>query len=327
MIVVTGGAGFIGSNLVAALCAREDEAIVVCDLMDAPEKAANLGKHRIDSQIEPGELWGWLDDHGDEITAVFHMGASSSTVETNVDFILDTNLDYSTRLWRWCAANDVRLIYASSAATYGDGTNGFVDDNDPASLASLKPLNLYGWSKMAFDIHAVTLAAAGVQPPQWAGLKFFNVYGPNEYHKGGQRSLVVQLFNQIGETGGARLFRSHHPDYEDGGQLRDFVWVGDCVDIMLWLFDNPGVNGVYNFGTGQARSFAELARACFTAMGKTEAIDYVDTPENIRAHYQYFTQADMTRLRAVGYTVPPTTLEEGVRCYIQDHLATNDPHR
>lgn len=327
MIVVTGGAGFIGSNLVAELCARGDAPIVVCDWMDAPEKTANLAKHPIEAQIEPGALIDWLDENGDDVTTIFHMGASSSTVETNVDFILDTNLDYSLRLWRWCASNDVRLIYASSAATYGDGASGFVDDNDPAKLASLKPLNLYGWSKMTFDLNAVTLANAGVHPPQWAGLKFFNVYGPNEYHKGGQRSLVVQLFQQISDAGGARLFRSHHPDYEDGGQLRDFVWVGDCVNIMLWLLDNPTVNGVYNVGTGQARSFADLARACFSAMGRPEKIDFINTPANIRAHYQYFTQADMTRLRAAGYSTPPTALEDGVRRYIQDYLATNDAHR
>ena len=173
----------------------------------------------------------------------------------------------------------------------------------------------------------MTLAAAGVHPPQWAGLKFFNVYGPNEYHKGGQRSLVVQLFEQISETGGARLFRSHHPDYEDGGQLRDFVWVGDCVDIMLWLLDTPSANGVFNVGTGQARSFADLARACFAAMDLPERIEFVDTPANIRAHYQYYTQANMARLREAGYSQAPTNLEEGVRRYIQDFLATNDPHR
>ena len=195
------------------------------------------------------------------------------------------------------------------------------------ALAALKPQNLYGWSKLAFDLNAVTLAAAGVHPPQWAGLKFFNVYGPNEYHKGGQRSLVVQLFEQIRDTGGARLFRSHHPDYEDGGQLRDFVWVGDCVDIMLWLLDTPSANGVFNVGTGQARSFADLARACFAAMEAPERLQFIDTPANIRAHYQYYTQADMARLREAGYSQPPTNLEEGVRRYIQDFLATNDPHR
>ncbi|MBL4721130.1 MAG: ADP-glyceromanno-heptose 6-epimerase, partial [Alphaproteobacteria bacterium] len=266
MIVVTGGAGFIGSYLVGELCARGDQPVIVCDWIESPEKEANLRKHDVAERVTPEALFDWLAEHKNTVTAIFHMGASSSTVETNVDFILDNNLDYSLRLWRWCAANDVRFIYASSAATYGDGANGFVDDNDASALAGLKPQNLYGWSKLAFDLNAVTLAAAGVHPPQWAGLKFFNVYGPNEYHKGGQRSLVVQLYEQISKTGGARLFRSHHPDYEDGGQSRDFVWVGDCVDIALWLLDNPTANGVFNVGTGQARSFADLARACFAAM-------------------------------------------------------------
>jgi len=327
MIVVTGGAGFIGSCMVGALCARDDQPIVVCDWIDSPEKEANLRKHNIAECIAPEDLFDWLAQQGDVVTAVLHMGASSSTVETNADFILDNNLDYSLKLWRWCASNDIRLIYASSAATYGDGENGFTDDNDAVALAALKPQNLYGWSKLAFDLNAVTLAAAGVRPPQWAGLKFFNVYGPNEYHKGGQRSLVAQLFEQISKTGGARLFRSHHPDYEDGGQLRDFVWVGDCVDIMLWLLDTPSANGVFNAGTGQARSFADLARACFAAMNLPEQLEFIDTPANIRAHYQYYTQADMGRLREAGYTQASTNLEEGVRRYIQDFLATNDRHR
>ena len=188
-------------------------------------------------------------------------------------------------------------------------------------------MNLYGWSKHMFDLDAVSLANAGIAPTQWAGLKFFNVYGPNEYHKGGQESLVVQLHRQISETGKARLFSSHHPDYPDGGQERDFVWVGDCVDIMLWLYDNPAVNGLFNAGTGAARTFFELARACFVVMGRDPVIEYFDAPANIRKHYQYHTQATMARLRDAGYDRPSTTLEDGVRCYIQDYLATNDPYR
>jgi ADP-L-glycero-D-manno-heptose 6-epimerase len=221
----------------------------------------------------------------------------------------------------------VRLIYASSAATYGGGEAGFDDDNDPAALCRLQPLNLYGWSKHIFDMDAVMLAQAGIAPPQWAGLKFFNVYGPNEHHKGGQQSLVVQLHRQIRDTGMARLFRSHNPDYPDGGQERDFVWVGDCVDLMLWLYDTPGVSGIFNCGTGIARSFADLARACFAAMERPAKIEYFDTPEHIRQHYQYHTQAKMKRVRAAGYARPPTTLEDGVGRYIRDFLATNDPYR
>lgn len=327
MILVTGGAGFIGSNLVAALCARAGPSVYVCDRCDAPGKSRNLEKHGIAGLIDPDDLEAWLAADGGELEIVFHMGASSSTVATDTEFVLRSNFDLSLMLWRWCAGNDVRLIYASSAATYGDGKAGYDDDNAIEALSRLRPLNLYGWSKHLFDMDAVSLATAGIAPRQWAGLKFFNVYGPNEYHKGGQESLVVQLYRQIGETGKARLFRSHDPAYPDGGQARDFVWVGDCVDIMLWLYDNPQVNGLFNVGTGTARTFADLARACFAAMGADESIEYFDTPAHIRRHYQYHTQAAMGRLRAAGYDRPPTSLEDGVQRYIGDYLARNDPHR
>jgi ADP-L-glycero-D-manno-heptose 6-epimerase len=327
MILVTGGAGFIGSNLVAALRERALGPVFICDRIDAEEKSRNLKNHPAAAIIEPELLDAWLDTQGGSLDTIFHMGASSSTVATDANFVLDTNFDLSLRLWRWCANHDVRLIYASSAATYGDGRAGFDDDNDLTALSRLKPLNLYGWSKHLFDIDAVMLAAAGVAPPQWAGLKFFNVYGPNEYHKGGQRSLVVQLYRQIRDTGQARLFRSHNPDYADGDQERDFVWVGDCVDIMLWLYDNPRASGIFNVGTGAARSFADLARACFQAMERPEKIEYFATPENIRRHYQYHTQATMERLGHAGYTGAPTALEDGVRQYILNYLSTNDPHR
>ena len=327
MILVTGGAGFIGSNLVAALCERDDAPVYVCDVLETPDKARNLEKHAVAGMVAPDQLPEWLEREGGDLEAIFHMGASSSTVVTDAEFVLTNNFDLSLMLWRWCTRKKVRLIYASSAATYGDGTQDFDDDDRVEALSRLRPLNLYGWSKHLFDLDAVSLANAGVAPPQWAGLKFFNVYGPNEYHKGGQESLVVQLHRQIAETGKARLFRSHHPDYPDGGQERDFVWVGDCVDIMLWLFDNPAVTGLFNVGTGTARTFSDLARACFAAMARDPALEYVDTPAHIRRHYQYHTQARMTRLRDAGYDKPPTALEDGVRCYIQDHLATNDPYR
>jgi ADP-L-glycero-D-manno-heptose 6-epimerase len=327
MILVTGGAGFIGSNLVAALCERSVGPVHVCDWRESPEKMCNLDKHPVADVFKPEALDAWLEANGAALDVIFHMGASSSTVATDPDFVLSNNFDLSLKLWRWCTARGVRFIYASSAATYGDGGAGFDDDNAIEALAKLRPLNLYGWSKHLFDMDAVSLATAGVAPPQWAGLKFFNVYGPNEYHKAGQESLVVQLYRQIRDTGKARLFRSHNPDYADGGQERDFVWVGDCVDIMMWLYDNPDKSGIFNTGTGGARSFADLARACFAAMGQEEQIEFFDTPENIRRHYQYHTQAAMARLRLAGYDQAPTVLEEGVRRYIQEYLASNDPYR
>jgi ADP-L-glycero-D-manno-heptose 6-epimerase len=327
MILVTGGAGFIGSNLVASLLERDAGPVFVCDRLEPPEKARNLAKHDVAGMVAPEELVAWLRGPGAATETIFHMGAISTTTESDMSALLDNNVALSTDLWRWCAAEGRRLIYASSAATYGDGTAGFDDDPAPEALARLRPLNLYGWSKQIFDLAAVQMATAGFKPRQWAGLKFFNVYGPNEHHKGSQRSVAVQLYEQIVERDRVRLFRSHNADYADGGQSRDFIWVGDCVDVMLWLHDNPGVEGLFNCGTGTARSFGELAAACFKAMKRPVAIDYIDTPAAIRAHYQYFTEAPMGRLRAAGYDRPFTTLEAGAGSYIRDFLAKNDPHR
>lgn len=321
MYLVTGGAGFIGSNLAAALVARDATPVHVCDFLDNPAKQANLAAAGIADVIPPDTLITWLAGPGRDVETVFHMGATSATTEIDMGHLLDNNLGASLDLWRWCAANGRRLIYASSAATYGDGAQGFEDDNDPSALARLRPLNRYGLSKQLFDIEAVLLARAGYAPAQWTGLKFFNVYGPNERHKGGQRSVAVQLFEQITSGKPARLFRSHNPDYADGGQLRDFIWVGDCVDVMLWLLDNPGVNGIFNVGTGRARSFLDLANACFAALDTPPRIEYIDTPAAIRENYQYFTEAPMARLRKAGYARPFTGLEKGVRRYILDHLA------
>ena len=327
MILVTGGAGFIGSNLVAALIKQTDSLVHVCDVIDSDEKRRNLAKHDIASIVAPEDILGWLTGEGTATKTVFHLGAISSTTERDPVALLDNNVTLSTDLWRWCAAQNARFIYASSAATYGDGEKGFDDDPDPLALSSLMPLNGYGQSKQLFDINAVLMTRMGCHPPQWAGLKFFNVYGPNEYHKGGQRSVAVQIYEQIRDTGQARLYRSHHADYEDGGQLRDFIWVGDCVEVMLWLYANPAVSGIFNCGTGKARSFADLAHACFAAMDQEPEIDFIDTPQSLREHYQYFTEARMERLREAGYDRPFTTLEDGVAKYIGNFLATNDAYR
>ena len=327
MILVTGGAGFIGSNLVAALVERGSAPVSVCDRLDSEEKRRNLAGRDVAAVVAPDELTDWLAGPGADTETVFHMGAISTTTERDLDALLDNNVALSAMLWRWCARHGRRMIYASSAATYGDGSQGFDDDPRPEALAALRPLNAYGQSKQIFDLDAVLMARMGVKPRQWAGLKFFNVYGPNEYHKAGQRSVAVQIFEQIRAQGRVRLFRSHRPDYADGGQLRDFIWVGDCVDVMLWLYDSPSIEGIFNCGTGRARSFADLARACFAAMDREPAIDYVNTPANIREHYQYFTESRVERLRAAGYGRPFTGLEDGVARYIRDFLLTNDPYR
>ncbi|WP_287897734.1 ADP-glyceromanno-heptose 6-epimerase [Brevundimonas sp.] len=329
MIVVTGGAGFIGSNIVARLTAETAYDVVVCDRLETADLAKwrNLAKHAVADLWAPEALFEQLERHAARVEAVVHMGAISSTTEPDADLILTTNFTLSRDLWDWCAIRGVRMIYASSAATYGDGEAGFNDDDDAKSLSQLRPLNAYGYSKLLFDQYAVREADRGRAPPQWAGLKFFNVYGPNEGHKGGMKSVVAQIWPKVAAGETVSLFRSHNPAYPDGGQLRDFVYVDDVVDIVDWLLRSPEVSGVFNAGSGQARSFADLARATFAAAGREPAIDYVDMPEVIRDRYQYFTQARMDRVRAAGFGGQSTPLEEGVRRYVQDFLSKPDPYR
>jgi len=326
MIVVTGGAGFIGSNLLAALESRGE--LVVVDHLGNGDMWRNIAKRELADVIHPYDFHDWLKGRSSEqIQAIFHMGAISSTTETDVDLIVENNVRLSLDLFRWCAQEKVRFIYASSAATYGDGTYGFQDDDAVAELAQLQPLNAYGWSKHMVDRRlARVLREGGSLPPQCVGLKFFNVYGPNEYHKGSMRSVVHQLHPQIVDGAAAKLFRSHHPDYQDGGQLRDFIYVKDVVDVMMWVFDHPQVQGLYNVGTGQARSFADLASAVFAALGKEPRFEFIDTPLEIRDKYQYFTQAEMGKLRAAGYTRAFTSLEDGVKDYVLAYLEREDPY-
>mgnify|MGYP001171397578 CR=1 FL=1 len=327
MFVVTGGAGFIGSNLVAALNDRGHRDILVCDRLRSDGKWRNLAKRDFADIVPPDRLVDHLAASPDEIRAVFHLGAISSTTATDGDLVYDTNCRFSLALWDWCLRSRVPLIYASSAATYGDGGLGFDDDPDPAAQRALRPLNLYGWSKQQFDLRATDLAARGEAPPQWAGLKFFNVFGPNEYHKGAMQSVAAKVFPDIAAGRPARLFKSHRPGFADGGQLRDFVWVEDAVAVLLWLYDNPAVSGIFNVGTGQARSFADLVRSVFLALGREPAIEYFDMPAELRDKYQYFTEARMDRLRAAGFVQPFTPLEDAVRRYVRDFLASRDPYR
>ena len=329
IVLVTGGAGFIGSNVVARLCEDPALDVAVCDrLHDAASgKWRNLAKHPIADFVAPEQLFDWLARRGKDVELIVHMGAVSSTTETDADKIVQSNFVLSRDLWDWCAEHGKRLIYASSAATYGDGDGGFEDDDSLEALGALRPLNAYGYSKMLFDQYAARQSDRGQSPSQWAGLKFFNVYGPNEYHKGGMKSVVAQIWPKVQAGEPVTLFRSHNPNYADGGQMRDFVFVEDVVDIILWLLDAPHVSGVFNAGSGQARSFLDLANATFAAAGKAPRVEYVDTPLSIRDKYQYFTEARMERVRAAGYGGQSTPLEEGVRRYVQDFLMKSDTYR
>jgi ADP-L-glycero-D-manno-heptose 6-epimerase len=327
--LVTGGAGFIGSNIAARLAGSPDWDVAVCDwLGEAGEgRWRNLAKHPIADFVFPEDLFDWLATHRDQVDVVIHMGAVSSTTETDADKVMRSNFGLSRDLFRWCAAHDVRLIYASSAATYGDGAHGFDDDNDPTALAALRPLNVYGWSKALFDLFAVREAARGAAPPQWAGLKFFNVYGPNEAHKGAMKSVAAQIWPDVTAGRPVKLFKSYRADVADGGQARDFVYVRDAADVVAWLADTPAVSGIFNLGSGRARSFGDLAKAVFAAAGAAPRIDFVDMPEEIRPRYQYFTEARLDRLRAAGYDGQFTSLEEGISDYARSFLATADPYR
>jgi ADP-L-glycero-D-manno-heptose 6-epimerase len=328
MIVITGGAGFIGSNLVARLEARGGAGLVIVDHLGSGDKWRNLGKREVLAIVPPTEFFPYLNQHRSAIQTVFHLGASSSTTETDIDYVVQTNFTLSQQIWRWCADNRTRLIYASSAATYGDGAEGFDDDPSGSGLARLKPLNAYGWSKHLFDRWAARQAERGYPcPPSWAGVKFFNVYGPNEYHKGGQLSVALQLYQQIAAGGEATLFRSCHPDFADGGQKRDFVWIEDVVELLIWLEDQPKLAGIFNAGSGKARSFAELAHAVYAALGRAPELRYIDMPESLRGNYQYFTEARLERLRQAGYTRPMTGLEDGIKHYVQDFLTRSDMYR
>ena len=321
MILITGGAGFIGSNLQAALVQRGLETVVV-DRLGCKGKWLNLAKHPPDRIVHPDDLDAVLAIHP-PLEMVYHLGAISSTTATDGDRTWATNVELSRRLWTWCAERGARFVYASSAATYGDGTAGFEDD--PATLDRLRPRNLYGWTKHAFDLSITRrLTSAREHPPQWAGLKFFNVYGPNEYHKGNMISVVKLKHDDVAAGGPARLFRSITPGLADGAQARDFIWVGDVVDVMLWLYDTQAVSGLFNLGTGQARTYLDLAHAVCDAAGQPRAVSFIDMPEALRGQYQDFTQAPMDRLRAAGYAGQFTPLEDGIRRYVQDHLATAD---
>lgn len=326
MLLVTGGAGFIGSNVVAALNEAGRTDVVVNDVLGADDKWRNLGKRRVADMVGTGDLFRWLE--GRKLDAVIHMGAISDTTARDADLVIENNFRTSLRLLDWCTAARVPFIYASSAATYGNGEQGFDDDWTPQALQELKPLNLYGWSKHLFDLALVDRFMKKEKlPPQWAGLKFFNVFGPNEYHKGEMMSLVAKRFEDAKAGRTVRLFKSHRPGIADGDQRRDFIYVDDAVAVVRWLMETPQVSGIFNVGTGRARSFRDLIASLFRALGSEPKIEYIDMPESIRGHYQYFTEAKVDNLRRAGYNAGFTSIEDGVRRYVTQFLNTADAYR
>jgi ADP-L-glycero-D-manno-heptose 6-epimerase len=326
MLLVTGAAGFIGSNIVAGLNEAGRTDIVINDSLGSDGKWRNIAKRRFADFVPPGDLLRWLD--GRKLDAIIHIGAISATTATDGDAVMENNFRLSLALLDWCAASRTRFIYASSAATYGDGAQGFVDDAAPAALARLQPMNLYGFSKHAFDqVVAERAVRGGALPPQWAGLKFFNVFGPNEYHKGEMMSLVAKRFDDARAGRPIVLFKSHRAGIGDGEQKRDFIYVEDTVAVVRWLLATSSVSGLFNVGTGQARSFRDLMLALFAALGREPSIQYVDMPVSIRDSYQYFTQADTTRLRAAGFDAAFTPLETAVDRYVKSYLDRADPYR
>jgi len=315
MIIVTGGAGFIGSALIAALNKRSINDILVVDRLGSDQRWKNLVNLSFADYIDKEDFLEMVaeDVLPFSVDAVFHLGACSSTTETDVSFLMDNNFEYTKQLTQWSADENIRLIYASSAATYGDGSQGFSDDEE--KLETLRPLNPYGYSKQLFDLWAKRNGLL----EKIVGLKYFNVFGPNEYHKQEMRSFVLKAFEQINAIGKVRLFKSHRPDYKDGEQKRDFLYIKDAVDMTLFFFDNPKTAGIYNLGAGVARTWNDLAKAVFAAMDKKPNIEYIDMPDSVRNQYQYFTEADISKLRSAGYKKPITPLESAVKDYVQNY--------
>jgi ADP-L-glycero-D-manno-heptose 6-epimerase len=326
MILVTGGAGFIGSNVVAGLNEAGRADVAVNDALGSDGKWRNLRSRQLADLVHPADLDRWLE--GRKLDAVIHLGAISDTTASDGDLVVEVNFRRSLQLLDWCTSTRTPFIYASSAANYGDGSAGFVDDWSLAGLRRLKPMNLYGWSKHLFDLAVVDRFAKGHDlPPQWAGLKFFNVFGANEYHKGAMMSVLAKVFDGARSGESVRLFKSHKEGVADGEQMRDFIYVDDAVRVVFWLLGTPSVSGIFNVGTGKARSFRDMITAMFAALGREPSIEYIDMPEQIRGSYQYFTEASIENLRSAGYNSDFLCLEDSVRHYVTNFLDRSDRYR
>lgn len=315
MIVVTGAAGFIGSYLIHRLNQDNFNAIIAVDKFDNEEKNKNLIGLKIKEKVDRGQFLEWLDQHYETIEFIFHIGARTDTAEFDVALLNQLNTQYTKDIWTRCCQYQIPLVYASSAATYGLGEQGY--DDDESKIHLLKPLNPYGQSKQDFDVWAL---AQKDKPFFWVGLKFFNVYGPNEYHKGRMASVIWHAYNQIMKTGKMKLFKSHNPEFKDGEQMRDFVYVKDVAEVCMFFMQHRKNSGIYNLGSGKARTFVDLTKAVFKALNKKEVIEFIDTPADIRDKYQYFTEANMEKIKSVGYVKEFHTLEDGTSDYVHNYI-------
>jgi len=321
MILLTGAAGFIGSAMLWKLNSRGIDDVIVVDKLHAGDKWQNLRKLLFSDIVDRDELFDWLGDHGRAVDAVIHLGACTDTTERNVDYFIQINFQYSKRLWQFCSERKIPYLYASSAATYGAGEHGYTDHD--SLIPELKPLNPYGWSKQIFDRWVLKQHQS---PPAWYGFKFFNVYGPNEYHKGHMASIMYHAFHQIKQQGTVRLFKSHRVDCKHGEQKRDFIYVKDVVEVLNYFLEADAASGIYNVGTGTARSYNDLAAAVFSALNREVSIEYIDMPENLRKQYQYLTEASVEKLKQAGYQDTTHTLEAGIEDYVAHYLNTDDPY-
>ena len=319
MYLVTGGTGFIGSNIANAL-SSSGQKVVICDYLISGIQMNNVSSSKISDFITIKDLPKFLKNN-ENIEFIIHMGANSSTIERAGNLIWKQNVLSTLNLWNYCTLKKIKFLYASSASTYGNGTKGFRDNDNLQDLYSLQPLNLYGWTKYISDYRMAVMALNKLSPPQWIGLKFFNVFGPNEYHKGDMRSVILKAFEEYKEKGSITLFKSHNKNYNDGEQMRDFIYINDCIKVILWLINKDKLSGIFNCGTGKAKSFLDLSNAIFSSLNKKPNVNFIDTPKEIRKNYQYFTQADMTKLLYSGYKSEFYSLESGIKDYIQKYLS------
>ncbi|MCQ2914810.1 MAG: ADP-glyceromanno-heptose 6-epimerase [Alphaproteobacteria bacterium] len=328
MYVIIGGAGFLGSNLAAGIEKAGLGEISVVDNFETDERWRNIAKRNLRSIVAPRDLFEYLNSHNEQIDAIIHINYTGVTKEASVDDLIEERIILTWKLWCWCSENRVPYIYDSTSGVYGDGSQGFKDDDSLEALLKLQPLNPAAWTKLMIDRKIATNIAEGKKaPPQWIGFRCFNLYGPNEYHTTNHRSVVPGIYQAAKSGKLFPLFKSENPDYKDGEQLRDFIWVDDCVDIIIYFLQHPEISGIFNIGTGEARTYKDVLTCVYNAIGEKPELDFIDMPKDLRTHYQYYTKADVTKLRQVGYDKPFTSLEEGVSKYVHDYLEKTDMYR